>query len=952
MADRLAAQLKRAALGGIFFTVALVLAACGPGEPESSAPQTRWAHETSDIPVDPAVTWGRLENGLRYAILPNDTPKNTVSMRMLVEAGSLNERDDQRGVAHFLEHMAFKGSDGMPGDEVVKFLERLGLAFGPDTNASTSFDQTIYQLELPEASDDLLRQGLQVFREYAGRLSLDPDQIEAERGVILSEMRYRNTPGFRQTKALYEFLLPGSRVTNRFPIGIAEVIETAPREVFVDFYEAYYRPERTVLVIVGEVDADATAAMIETLFADFMREGDAPADPPADVFKERALSAGYFSDPNVPTQVQIFGMAPAENPPDTEATRREAILQALGNTILSRRFLTLSRETDAPFLSGSASFFELLEIADVSIVGMTSSPDQWREALAAAEQQLRRALDHGFTQAELREQLANFEATMVDAVEIAETRESAGLVAELLSVVSEDGVFTRPETDLAFYRSVVEDLTVEDVNAAFREMWAGREPLVFVSGNLSLGDPQTEILAAYRNSTQVATVPPEEEDDRSFAYTMFGEPGEVIERDRVEDLEITRVRYDNNVRLNMKVTDFEDETIRISIRIGGGMLELPKDKPGLALLADQAFLSGGLKQHSFDEVTRILAGKTVDLDFEVGSEAFELYGTTDPADLDTQLNLMAAVLTDPGYREEAIVRFRKGLDILYETIDATPEGVVRRDVGRIVRSGDPRFGLPDKAQTTARSLEELAAWLEEPLAYGHMEIGVIGDFDPERMISEVGRTFGALPARALNPRPFDEARKIQFPTLAEPVVLRHEGEADQAIAQVYWPTTDSTDRLRARRLNMLTAILRLRLTEEARRRQAVTYSPRVGNSMSSTFPGYGYIVTSLNLEPQNTERFLDEMIGLARAIADEGITEDEFQRARAPILERFEEEMERNAFWLYNAVAYAQSRPDELEHVRSVIPAYRDMTPDQVQAVARDYLIPERTAQILVLPQE
>jgi len=218
--------------------------------------RTAWAHETGDIAPDPAAVWGRLDNGMRYVILPNDTPKGRVSLRLLVDAGSFMEREDQRGLAHFLEHMAFKGSENMRAGDLVQYLERLGMAFGADTNARTGFDSTVYQLELPSNDPELIHKSLLVLREKAGRLLIPAAELERERGVILSEKRLRDTAQFRAMDANLRFLFPDTLIATRMPIGSEEVIASAPRERFTDFYDTWYRPSRMTLVIVGAVDPE------------------------------------------------------------------------------------------------------------------------------------------------------------------------------------------------------------------------------------------------------------------------------------------------------------------------------------------------------------------------------------------------------------------------------------------------------------------------------------------------------------------------------------------------------------------------------------------------------------------------------------------------------------------------------------------------------------------------
>ena len=263
----------RRLLIGVWLTLAAApLAAREPLPPWPPTPDGLLAH-------DPAVTWGRLPNGVRYAILPQGAPPDRVSLRLLIEAGSLMESEPQRGLAHFLEHMAFKGSQNLGPGEFVAFLQRAGLAFGADTNARTGFDQTVYQLDLPRDDEALVDESIGILAEIAGRLTLAPDQIEPERGVILSEKRLRDTPDGRSSEALLDFLLPGSLHAQREPIGLESVISTAPREEFAAFYRDWYTPERTVVVVTGDVRPEAVAASIERHFGGFAQAESAPADP-------------------------------------------------------------------------------------------------------------------------------------------------------------------------------------------------------------------------------------------------------------------------------------------------------------------------------------------------------------------------------------------------------------------------------------------------------------------------------------------------------------------------------------------------------------------------------------------------------------------------------------------------------------------------------------------------
>lgn len=236
---------------------------------QDAQPSQPWAQAASDIPADTAVRFGTLPNGMRYAIMKNATPPGQASLRLRIAAGSLMENEDQLGLAHFMEHMAFNGTTNVPENDLLRILERLGLAFGADTNAFTSFDQTAYTLELPRTNDETVDTSLRIMREQVSEALMKAEAIDEERGVIEGEERLRNTPGLRSTKAQLALLAPGQRLSNRLPIGDLSIIRSAPRERFVEFYNAYYRPERATMIAVGDFDVDQMEAKIKATFSDW-----------------------------------------------------------------------------------------------------------------------------------------------------------------------------------------------------------------------------------------------------------------------------------------------------------------------------------------------------------------------------------------------------------------------------------------------------------------------------------------------------------------------------------------------------------------------------------------------------------------------------------------------------------------------------------------------------------
>ena len=936
------------AIGWLLLFLVAALPAWGRPLPDASA----WPHEQSDLPPDPTVVWGRLNNGVRYVLMPNHTPKDRVSMRLMVAAGSLMETDDQRGLAHFLEHMAFKGSRNLPAGDLVQYLERLGMSFGADTNAHTSFDETVYQLELPSNDPALVDKSLMVMRETADRLLLLAPEMEKERGVVLSEERLRDTPDYRATVANLEFLLPESLVPRRFPIGVDAVISGAPRQRMVDYYQTWYRPERLTLVVVGAIQPKELEAEIAKHF-DSMRTI-APARPNPDIgtILPRAPAARLYSDPDAHTEVMLQVVAPADDKAETRTSRERDTALYLANGVISRRLASLALKGNAPFMQGSAQVNDMLRFARIGAIVMQCKPEDWKAALSIAEQELRRALKYGFTTAELEEQKKNLRSMIEQQVRSASTRESSELASDVVEHLSSFDVFTAPEYDLAELDRTLPAITPERAQAELRELWGDGGQLAFVSGPIALQHPEAEILAVLNQSQAQPVTPPHDGELQNFAYTDFGRPGTVVERKVAPALDVIQIRFGNNVRLNLKPTKFDANTVLVGIRFGGGRLDLARDKPGLKLLAEGAFLPGGLALHSLDQLNGITAGHNVSLDFTVDDDAFLFTGRTTPEDLPLQLQVMAAYLTAPGYRTEALERFRDGLGPMYLSLTRTPRGVLQSQVARFVHGGDPRFGVPDRDEVAKQTVADLKSWLAEPLATSYLEISIVGDFDVNAALAAVSSTFGALPTRQAVKPPYTEQRQVHFPSQRTMETFPFRSQDPKAYAAVYWPTTDFSHISEIRRLFVLAEVLEGRILDRIRVREGMSYTAQASHAPSLAFPGYGVLFALVDATPSKATPLALEIRDIAADIARNGITQDELDRARNPIVNGLRKRLADNQYILSALVIASQEDPERLTRITTAVKELESMTVEDVNAVARKYLQPEAALPIIVVPSK
>lgn len=909
--------------------------------PQSEAAKA-WNFAASDVPVDPNIVFGVLPNGMKYALLNNSTPKDSVVLRMRFDVGSFAEADDQRGLAHFLEHMAFNGSTNVPEGEMIKLLERKGLAFGADTNASTGFDETIYKLDLPNASDDLIDTGLMLMRETASELTIDPAAVDRERGIILSERRARDTYQLRNLIDQLDFQTQGMKVASRIPVGTEEVIRTAPAARLRDLYERYYRPERATLVMVGDFDPAAVEARIRARFADWQGRGPAGADPDiGTVDFNRAAAADDFIDPAIQDMVTISALKPWREEGDTRAKRARTLAEDVGDAIVSRRLAKLALDEDSPILSAYFGKASGWKIFDQITVGAVAREGAWADALALLEQEQRRAIEHGFTQAEVDEQLATRRTALRNAVAGVATRRSEALADALVNAAKGDFVFVRPETSQALFEATAPSLDAATVTAAFRKRMEGfGAPLARVSAKKPIEGGTDAILAALRASTQVAVAPPAEAAKAAFAYDNFGTPGKIVGDDRIEDLGIRRIRFANNVMLNIKQTDFQKDRVMLSLRVDGGNLLATRDDPTKVSLAGSLML-GGLQAHSLDELRSILAGRTVSPSFGNMTDAFGGTALTSPEDFALQAKLMAAYLTHPGYRADGLALIRRVLPQQYAANDATPAAVIGRDAGGILANDDPRAQTPPLAKLLTLDWEQLKPAVADSFAKGAIEIGVVGDIDEQAAIDAIAATFGALPERRAAFDPRAHARIREYASDRSERTLIHKGPAEQAELRVYWPARDDSDLAEAMRLNLLVRVMQLKLTEELRERLGESYSPGAAASLSDEFPGYGHLFAASNVDYKDLATTRAAIFAITKELRDAPVDPDLLDRARRPLVEAMTKSRRENAYWL-NYVAEATSQAERLDRSRNGIAEVEAATPAELQALAQRYLVDDK----------
>jgi zinc protease len=936
---------------------ALLLLAASPAlaqPPAVHAPvaaEHQWPFAKSDLKPDPAYRFGRLPNGMRYIIRPNATPKAQGMVQFWVDDGSIAETDAERGYAHFIEHMAFNGSTHVPEGEMVKLLERKGLAFGADTNASTNYDVTLYKLDLPRNDADLLDTALMLMRETASELKFDPAAVNREKGVVLSEMRVRNTFQLRDYLDGLAFAYPGARFADRLPIGTEQSIQQATPEGLRAFYRRAYRPENTALIVVGDFDPDAVEAAIRKHFGDWRAEPPVKQPGPGPIPFKRAGKTDVYVDPALAERVTVSRSGPWLHETDTVAQRREDILRQIGYGIINRRLQRLSRQADPPFRDAGIGTGDIFKVGRTTSLVVDAAEGEWKRGLAAAEREYRRALEFGFTPAEVAEQVANIRTSVEDQAAGAATRPNNMFVGMAISLLQNDKVPTTPQSGLERFNAYAPEITPAKVLAALkRELVPLTDPLIRFEGRTPPKGGAAALRAAWnagmaakigkQNSTALGT----------FGYTDFGPPGKIVSDTTEPLLGIREIVFANGLRLNLKPTDLQKDRIAISLNIDGGQMLDTKDHP-LATAMAGVLPVGGLGKHSYDDLQSILAGRNVSFAFGDSERTFQMGAQTTPRDLELQLDLLAAAISDPGYRPQGEAQYRRNIENFFARLDATPSSALANNLGRIVADGDPRFTLQPKAAYLALDFQQLRQAIGDRLDHGALELALVGDFDPDKAIPLVARTLGALPPREKDFRAYSDNRTRPFTADRSLRIVRHSGPADQAMVRMSWPTEDDSNFDDVMKLELLQRVMDVELTDTLREELGQTYSPGVSAEESRTWHGYGTFNIIASVATADVDAARKAMLETVRKLITQPVDADTLLRARQPLLEAYDNALKTNGGWMAYA-ASAQREPDRIVRFTQGKRIAEAITPADLQAIAAKYLDPDKRLEIDVLPKD
>lgn len=922
--------------------------------PAALPPPQPWPQSKSDLKPDPAVIFGQLPNGFRYVLMPNKKPENRVSMHLNVAAGSIDETQNQRGLAHFLEHMMFCGSTHFKPGELIKYFQRIGMKFGPDANAQTGFFNTRYDLDLPTGDSNSLSDGMRVLSDFAAGAKILPAEVDRERSVILAEKRARDSVSYRTFVSTLRFELPDTRFSRRLPIGRKAVIKAADRAQLKSFYDTWYRPEKMTLVMVGDFNSKTAIDLIKKHFSGITSRAAAKPDPDPGRFAHHGILPFYHHEADAgSTSVSIEVVTRHPAPPDTIAYETKLLLENMADRIVQHRLDKMQDQPDSPFTRAridSGNYYRFVDAAEISA---DCAPQNWDKSLSAIEKTLRRALTHGFTESEVKRVQSEWIAGLDRAVKAAPTRDSGPLAYGIIGDLTNDRVFQSPAQQKKLFEPVVRAATPATLLAAFKKVWSPDHRLVMVTGNADLHQgkesPTARILSVFKESRAEVITKPAEKETAAFPYLPEpGTSGKIKYRKEIKDLGMLCVTFENGVRLNIKKTDYRADQVLAALTFGAGRSGEPADRPGLAVLAEKVVNLSGLGKMDKDALNQALAGKNTNVAFDVEEDRFTFSAVSVKEEVPLMFQLFYAHLIDPGFRRSAYIQARKQLTQEYETLTHSIEGGVPLYGQRFLADGDSRFGLPALSTLEAIPLSAARSFIDKSLKSAPLEIDVVGDVDVNTVIRCAAAYFGSLPKRS-GKMGNNTTRPVNFPK-GRSLVVKIPTPIDKGLVIMAYPTTDIWDIHTTRCVSILSEIFSDQMMQRIREKLGAAYSPFSYNRPSRAYPGYGVLQALVIVNPKDADTVREAIASIAADLAKNGVTKDELKRARKPILTGIKEQIKTNGYWLNTVLKGSARHPAQLEWSRTILADYQTIKAGEIDRVAKDYLTPSAAADIFIYP--
>jgi zinc protease len=890
------------------------------------------------LPNDTAVRTGVLPNGLTYYIRKNAEPRQQAYLMLVNKIGSLVETDDQRGLAHFTEHMAFKGTKHFPSNSLVDALQKMGVRFGADLNAHTGFDQTVYQLDIPLNDSSSLTTGLQILRDWAGGVEMEAASIDAERGVILEEKRQRKGAGERINEKTLPILLNNAKHVSRLPIGTEEVLTTFNHDVLRKFYKDWYRPDLQAIVVVGEFDLDEIEQKIKQQFADLVKPADAKPLPDFPVTLNGRKTFNIVRDEEVKTVSLQLYCKEKITPLQTDQDFRTGIAIELFNNMLSKRIQQLSRQSKPPFLQASAGIGSISEGLAGPTVQISFLPGGIETGYTAVMTELHRVREHGFTEDELKLAKTAMGEAQNHRYNQREKITSVAYANQYAQAFLQHTPYPSEEYVNKLVREQLEKLQLSEIDKLIGSFFdtPDQDLIILAPANGKETLPTEADLQAWNKKVEKSKI---EKYKESATATELPQPeakaGSIVETKSLTDIGAFEYILSNGARVILKPTTYNDDKILINAFSPGGFSVYAQSDYDAAVMAVPITAQGGVAGLNVQDLTKVLNGKMIQVQPYINDYAEGIGGGSNKKDLETCLKLIHLYFTKPQLDEAAVAGMLSNTKVEMGKRYDMPGNILMDSVNGFLSGHHwrtkPMTTARLEAVVPARSVEIFKERFADASGFTFL---ITGDFTTETIKPLVEKYLASLPA--LNKQEDAVDMGIQYADQNRSIIVKGELE-NKATVQVMIPGTYNGTPWENVKLNALRAILQYRITEQLRTKDNATYSPAV-NIQKSHFhvPRYAFSI-SFSCDPARANTLVGEVKTVINQLAEQGPYPEELSKFIAESRASIAKMSTTSDYWhsiLLNSLQNGYS----LNEVNSIEKYMGSVNADRIKEAANEFL--------------
>jgi len=903
------------------------------------------------LPLDPAVRTGKLANGFTYYIRHNEEPKHRVLMYIVNKVGSVLEDEDQRGLAHFMEHMSFNGTIHFPHNELVNYLQKAGVRFGADINAYTSFDETVYELPLPSDKPDILSQGILIMHDWAQNATLDPTEIDKERGVVLEEKRLGKGAEERMQRQYWPVILNNSRYAVRVPIGLDTVLDNFKRPTIARFYHDWYRPDLQALIIVGDINADSLERVVKARFSDLKNPVHERPRPQYTVPLTGKNQFIAISDREMTaTEAEVLIKHPLQ-PLKTTADYRKITIQGLFNQMVAQRFAELSRQSSPLFVEGSASIDTFLGGTSIFEVSVDAKPGELEKGFKAVWRETERLKRFGFTATELERAKQSYLNSMESALKEKDKTLSESYVKEFQAYFLKGIAAPGIETEYKLTKNNLPGITLADMNDLAKTYITGtnRDVIVLAPDKEKASLPNEATVNSWMNSVSEENLQPYQ-DEVTMRPLLTSSPmqGNIKNEDRDAVLGITTLTLSNGLKVVLKPTDYKNDEIQFNAFASGGTSLSSDADFQSATNAAGIIQAGGVGSYNLTQLDKYLEGKQLSVKPYIVDRFEGISGATTPKDLEIAMQLIYAYFTEP----------RKDTAVFKGIIERSKAGLANR-------SSDPNSVFSDtvsdilgnhNARRTGPSLEKLSQ-IDLDKAYtiykerfadaAGFTFTLIGNIDIAAIKPLLEKYLGGLPATHGG----EQARdlNIHIPEGKIEKTVYKGSEPKSTVLLVYSGKFDYSPENKVR-LDALKECLEIRLLQRLREDESGVYSPGVFASTSKYPQSRFSFIIQFGCAPQNVDKLIASTLDEIRKLRTDGPLQENVDKWRQEAKTSRDPKLKTNSFWLGYINGQLQNN-DNLKELNNYSSLLDQVKPTELKTLAEDYLSGNNYIRLVLMPE-